>query len=58
MIGSSVSSLYAAIGRPNSTSYSASCITDNGQDGFLHYSGFTVYTIKYADGTELITDVE
>lgn len=53
--GSSKSSLVAGIGSPNSSSYSPSCMGD-GEDGELHYNGFTVYTYR-ENGSETVTDV-
>lgn len=55
-IGSSVSALYSAIGRPNGSSYASSCEGEC-EDGELYYDGFTVYTHRYPDGTETIYDV-
>lgn len=49
LIGSPVSKLYKAIGKPESSSYSPSCLVD-GEDGELYYDGFTVYTEKTAEG--------
>ena len=57
MIGSGVDELYAAIGRPNSSSYTESCLVLGGEDGFLEYGDFTVATIRRADGSELVYDV-
>ena len=55
-IGKSASSMIAAIGAPASKSYASSCMGD-GEDGELHYSGFTVYTYKEGS-SEKVTDVE
>ena len=57
MIGSSASALISAIGSPNSSSYTESCLVIGGEDGFLNYDGFTVETIRRADGSELVYDV-
>lgn len=58
LVGSSVSDLYGAVGYPSSSSYSESCLTDNGEDGWLYYDGFTVTTVKYnASGSEIIMSV-
>lgn len=54
-IGQSVSSLYAAIGYPNSSSYASSCVGP-GEDGELYYNGFTVYTYREND-VETVVDV-
>lgn len=54
MAGRSVQELYSAVGEPNSSSYSTSCLVFDGQDGLLYYDGFTVSTVRYADGTELV----
>ena len=48
--------MIAAIGAPASKSYASSCMGD-GEDGELHYSGFTVYTYKEGS-SEKVTDVE
>ncbi len=55
-VGSSAAALAAAIGQPNSKSYSGSCLGP-GQDGVWYYSGFTVYTYK-EDGNETVMSVE
>lgn len=57
MIGSDVGSLTSAIGSPNSSSYTESCLVLGGEDGFLYYDGFTVATIRRADGSEVVYDV-
>ena len=57
MAGSPVSDLYAAIGEPNGSEYTASCLMPTGEDGLLYYDDFTVSTIKYPDGTELVMGV-
>ncbi len=54
MTGSMVQDLYAAIGQPNGADYTTSCLVFDGQDGLLYYDGFTVSTVKYADGTEMV----
>lgn len=56
MIGEEVSSLTAAIGEPENSSYASSCLGP-GEDGELYYDGFTVYTYRDPDGTENIYDV-
>ena len=57
MIGESVGSLTSAIGSPNSSSYTESCLVIGGEDGFLYYDGFTVETVRRSDGSEMIVDV-
>lgn len=54
-IGQSKSSLVAAIGSPSSSDYAPSCMGE-GEDGELHYNGFTVYTYR-ENGVETVTDV-
>lgn len=54
-VGKSASSLKAAIGSPNSSSYSPSCMGE-GEDGELSYNGFTVYTYR-ENGSERVTEV-
>ena len=56
MIGEDVSSLTAAIGEPENSSYASSCLGP-GEDGELYYDGSTVYTYRDPDGTENIYDV-
>ena len=56
MIGEDVSSLTAAIGEPENSSYASSCLGP-GEDGELYYDGLTVYTYRDPDGTENIYDV-
>ena len=55
MIGEEVSGLIEAIGEPESSSYAGSCLGP-GEDGELHYDGFTVYTYKEGD-SEIIQNV-
>ncbi len=55
-IGQSLSSLTAAIGQPNSSDYASSCLGE-GEDGELHYNGFTVYTYR-ENGSETVEAVE
>jgi len=54
MTGSPVADLIAAIGEPEGSEYTTSCLIPTGEDGLLYYDGFTVSTIKYPDGTELV----
>lgn len=54
MTGSPVADLIAAIGEPNGSEYTTSCLIPTGEDGLLYYDDFTVSTIKYPDGTELV----
>lgn len=58
-IGLSPADLYAAVGEPESTEYTSSCLEDNAEDGMLYYNdyGFYVWTLRYPDGTETIQDV-
>ena len=55
MIGEELSGLIEAIGEPESSSYAGSCLGP-GEDGELHYDGFTVYTYKEGD-SEIIQNV-
>lgn len=55
MIGEEVSKLIEAIGEPESADYASSCLGP-GEDGELHYDGFTVYTYKEGD-SEVIQNV-
>lgn len=56
LIGEEVSKLYEAIGQPNDSAYTSSCL-GSGDDGELYYDGFTVYT--YREGSsEKIQDVD
>ncbi len=52
-----LSELTEAIGEPLSTDYVTSCLIPGGQDGELHYDGFTVYTVTDGE-TETILDVK
>ena len=56
LVGASVEELYAAIGEPLSADYAPSCL-GAGDDGELHYDGFTVYTYR-EEGSETVEDVE
>lgn len=58
-IGLTPTDLIAAIGEPESTEYTSSCLEDNAEDGMLYYNeyGFYVWTLRYTDGTETIQDV-
>ena len=51
-----LSELQAEIGEPVSSSYVSSCLVPGGEDGELHYDGFTVYTVKSGD-SETVQDV-
>ena len=51
-----LSELQAEIGEPVSSTYVSSCLVPGGQDGELHYDGFTVYTLKSGD-SETVQDV-
>ena len=51
-----LSELQAEIGEPVSSSYVSSCLIPGGEDGELHYDGFTVYTVKSSDA-ETVQDV-
>lgn len=55
-VGSDVSALYAAVGRPASSDYAPSCL-GSGEDGNLYYDGFTVYTYR-ENGSETVQYVE
>ena len=48
--------LQAEIGEPVSSNYVSSCLIPGGEDGELHYDGFTVYTVKSSD-SETVQDV-
>lgn len=54
MTGAPVEDLIAAIGEPEGSEYTTSCLIPTGEDGLLYYDGFTVSTIRYPDGTELV----
>lgn len=56
-VGSSLSALQGAIGAPNSSEYVISCLENASQEGLLYYDGFTVWTVQYADGSEIIMGV-
>ena len=51
-----LSELQAEIGEPVSTSSVSSRLIPGGEDGELHYDGFTVYTVKSGD-SETVQDV-
>ena len=51
-----LSELQAEIGEPVTSSYVSSCLVPGGEDGELHYDGFTVYTVKSGD-SETVQDV-
>ncbi len=54
----SVSELFKLIGEPKSSEYVPSCLNPGvGEDGFLEYDGFTVYTYR-AEGEETVYEVE
>lgn len=57
-LGSSTSSLIAAIGSPSGTEYTISCEADGAEDGVWYYDGFVVWTVRYADGTEIVRDCD
>ena len=52
-IGMTIEELYAAVGEPaGGTSYAASCLEEDAEDGMLFYTsqGFYVWTVRNADG--------
>lgn len=55
--GADLEDLIAAIGEPQSSDYAPSCLGE-GEDGNLYYDGFTVYTYRDVDGTEVVNYVE
>ena len=59
LIGKDVSELYDAVGQPERSAYSASCIAPDAgaEDGQLFYDGFTVSTVRMPDGTETVYGV-
>ena len=58
LIGQDVSALYDAVGQPNSSQYVGSCLNFMAEDGYLVYDSFSVFTLRYSDGTEIIQDVD
>ena len=58
LIGQDVSALYAAVGQPLSSQYVGSCLNFMAEDGYLVYDSFSVFTLRYSDGTEIIQDVD
>ena len=57
LIGEDVQALINAIGEPESTAYQDSCAVADAQDGFWTYDGFTVVTLKTAEG-ETVQDIQ
>ena len=57
LIGEDVQTLIDAIGEPESTAYQDSCAVADAQDGFWTYDGFTVVTLKTAEG-ETVQDIQ
>ena len=53
-VDKSVEELYAAVGEPASSDYASSCL-GSGDDGELHYDGFTVYTYREGDSETVQT---
>ena len=51
-----LSELQEEFGEPLSSTYVSSCLIPGGQDGELHYNGFTVYTVK-SGNSETVQDV-
>ncbi len=47
----------ALLGQPNDWQYASSCLVQ-GQDGFMYYDGFTVYTLFPDGGEETVYYVE
>lgn len=56
-VGSSLGALQSAIGSPNTAEYVISCMEDASQEGMLYYDGFVVWTIQYADGSEIVQGI-
>jgi hypothetical protein len=57
LIGQDVSALIAAIGEPDETEYTASCLVYYAEDGLLYYGDLVISTLRYSNGTELIVGV-
>ena len=58
--GLGLDDLYAAVGEPDGgAEYSTSCLEDDAEDGTLYYNeyGFFVWTLRYANGDEIVKDV-
>ena len=49
-VGQPTSALFAAIGQPFDSAYSASCEEEGAEDGMLYYNGFSVWTMRTATG--------
>ena len=51
-VGLTLEELYAAVGEPSRTSYAASCLEENAEDGMLFYEdlGFYVWTVRSESG--------
>ena len=54
--GKDFEALKALIGEPKKSTYTYSCM-GAGDDGILTYSGFTVYTYRDTDGSEIVTGI-
>lgn len=57
LVGADIDTLYAAIGSPNGSDYTASCLVMDGEDGLLYYGDFTVSTVRYSNGSEMVMGV-
>ena len=51
-VGLTAEELYEAVGEPSETSYAASCLEENAEDGMLFYNdlGFYVWTVRGESG--------
>ncbi len=56
-VGYDIGTFYSLFGYPNSSEYATSCSGQEGEDGILYYSGFTVYTFRSTNGSEVVVSV-
>lgn len=57
-LGSDAGTFQSVVGSPSGTEYTISCEQDGAEDGVWYYDGFVVWTVRYADGTEIIRDCD
>ncbi len=58
-LGSDAATFRAAVGAPSGgVEYTISCEQDGAQDGVWYYDGFVAWSIRYADGTEIVRECD
>lgn len=56
-IGSSIDALRSAVGNETAVEHVESCLEDGLMEGMFYYDNFVVWTVQYADGSEIVQGV-